>query len=106
RGTAIERSVPMIIITTSSSMRVKPRRSALRRLPVMVMHPVQPLAAGERVDVVDVVAWLRIIGRTRKAAQPPGIFPRHGAIRKERIARHAAQEVHHHLFLAGRILDA
>jgi len=35
-------SVPMIIITTSSSMSVKPRCSAVRQLPVMVMHPVQP----------------------------------------------------------------
>src|SRR5882762_3325978 len=96
----------MIIITTSSSMSVKPRCSAVRQLPVMVMHPVQPLAVGERVDVVDVFAGLRIIGRTRKAAQSPGIFPRHGAIRKERVAWHAAQEVHHYFLFARRILDA
>src|SRR5438477_1104802 len=96
----------MIIITTSSSISVKPRCSAVRPLPVMVMHPVQPLALGERVDVVDVLAGLRIVGRTRKAAQAPGIFPRHGAIRKERIARHAAQEVHHYFLLARLILDA
>src|SRR6266513_1169907 len=96
----------MIIITTSSSISVKPRCSAVRRLPVMVMHPVQPLARGERVDVVDVLAGLRIIGRTRKAAQPPGIFPRHGAVWKEWIARHAAQEVHHYFLFARLILNA
>src|SRR5256885_2295327 len=38
----------MIIITTSSSISVKPRCARRRQLPVMVMHPVQPLALGDQ----------------------------------------------------------
>src|SRR6266404_9673922 len=95
----------MIIITTSSSMSVKPRCSGVRPLPVMVMHPVQPLTLGERVHVVQVIPRLWIIGRTRVTAQSPALLRRRGAVRKERVARHAAQEIEHHLLLAGGVFD-
>src|SRR5436853_3636505 len=81
-------SVAMTAITTSSSIRVKPRR-----LPVMVGHSVEPGARRARVHVVDVLARLWIVGRARVGTQPPGVRGRRGRVRPERIARQASQEV-------------
>src|SRR5882724_838801 len=74
RGTAIVSNVPMIAITISSSISVKPTRRRLEALPVMVRNPVQPLARRQRVHVKDVVARLRIIGRALVTAQPPSLL--------------------------------
>src|ERR1700732_2833220 len=93
RGTAIVSSVPMMAITISSSIKVKPRAERRGALPVMIQDPVQSLARGERIHVVDVVARLRIIRRTRIAAQSPRPVRRHRPIGKERIAGKTAQEV-------------
>src|SRR6184192_708420 len=95
----------MISMTTSSSMRVKPRAARRGELPVMVVDSVQPHAMVERVHVVDVVPRLRIVGRARIAAQPPGLLRGHFAVREERVAGHAAHEVEHRLVRAGGVLD-
>src|SRR5947209_6564118 len=95
----------MISMTTSSSMRVKPRATRRGELPVMVVDSVQPHAVVERVHVVDIVPRLRIVGRARIAAQPPGLLSGHFAVREERIAGHAAHEVEHRLVRAGGVLD-
>src|SRR6059058_2242886 len=95
----------MISMTTSSSMRVKPRAARRGELPVMVVDFVQPHATVERVHVVDVVPRLRIVGRARVAAQPPGLLGGHFAVREERVAGHAAHEVEHRLVRAGEVLD-
>src|SRR5213082_3415876 len=95
----------MISMTTSSSMRVKPRAARRGELPVMVVDSVQPHPVVERVHVVDIVPRLRIVGRARIAAQPPGILTGHFAVREERIAGHAAHEVEHRLVRAGGVLD-
>src|SRR4030088_3043223 len=99
----------MIAITTSSSIRVKP--SWIRRLPisrspspVTVRNCVQALRRGQRVDIEDVVARLRIIRRTLEAAQPPGFLGSHGSVRKKRITRYPAQKVEVDFFLARLIL--
>src|SRR6202521_4257309 len=104
-------SVPMIAITISSSMSVKPRSGPQRRPRVMVSpgmigNPVQSLAGGQRIYVEDVITGLRVIRRTLVAAQPPGLVRRHRTVRKERIARHAAQEVQIDFLFARRVLDA
>src|SRR5204862_85697 len=95
----------MISMTTSSSMRVKPRAARRGELPVMVVDFVQPHAMVERVHVVDIVPRLRIVGRARVAAQPPGLLRGHFAVREERVAGHAAHEVEHRLVRAGGVLD-
>src|SRR5438445_5064902 len=95
----------MISMTTSSSMRVKPRAARRGELPVMVMGSVQPHAVVERIHVVDIVPRLRIVGRARIATQAPGLLSGHLAVREERIAGHAAHEVEHRLVRAGDVLD-
>src|SRR5260370_8738091 len=92
RGTAMVSNVPMMAITISSSINVKPRPERRGALPVMVQDPVQSLARRERVHVKDVVTRLRIIGRARVAAQSPRPLRRHRAVGKERIARKTAQK--------------
>src|SRR2546425_643791 len=106
RGTAIVSNVPMMAITISSSISVKPMTIRLGALPVMVRHPVQPLTGRQRVHVKDVVARLRIIGRALIAAQSPRPVRRYGSVRKKRIARNTTQEVHVDFLLARDILDA
>src|SRR6266513_1375528 len=96
----------MIIITTSSSISVKPPSPPVRALPIMVVDLVQPDALVERVDVVDIIARLRIVGRARVAAQPPALLRRHRTVGEERVARQSPQEVQHRLLLARRVLDA
>src|SRR5437667_6916937 len=95
----------MISMTTSSSMRVKPRATRRGELPVMVVDSVQPHAVVERIHVVDIVPRLRIVGRARIAAQAPGLLSGHFAVREQRIAGHAAHEVEHRLVRAGGVLD-
>src|ERR1700745_2855041 len=96
----------MIIITTSSSISVKPPAAPAVRLPIMVADSVQALAWTERVHVVDIVARLRIVGSTGVTAQSPSVLPRHGAVGKKRIARHAPQEGLHHFPFARHFFEA
>src|SRR5882757_4968087 len=95
----MESSAPMMSITTSNSISVKPPC----RLPVMIGNAVQSLAGGEGVDVEYVVARLRIPGRACVAAQPPGFLGCNVGVGKEGIARNPAQEVELHLLLAGGV---
>src|SRR3569833_523004 len=69
------RSVPMIAMTTSSSNRVKPRWCRID-LPLMVGQSVQAGLGRLRIDIVDIVAGLRIIRRAGVRSQPPGIRSR------------------------------
>src|SRR5258708_30783809 len=64
------KSTPMMVMTTSSSISVKP---AALRLPVMIDDSVQALALGQGVHVENIIAGLRIGGRTLGAALTPGI---------------------------------
>src|SRR5258708_39063242 len=64
------KSTPMMVMTTSSSISVKP---AALRLPVMIGDSVQALALRQGVHVENIIAGLRIGGRTLGAAQTPGI---------------------------------
>src|SRR5215472_1758516 len=109
-------NVPMIVITTSSSISVKPpvrRRCAPRsgwRLrmgsPVMIGHSIQALGVREGVDVVDVIARLRIGGRTLVTAQTPGVLAGRRGVREERIAGNASQEIHVRMVGVQRVLDS
>src|SRR5215472_12738779 len=92
----------MIAMTTSSSIKVKPRL----RSPLMVWHSVQPLGARERVDVVNVIARLRVVRCALVAAQTPGLLGRGRGIGKERVARQAAKKIEILLLLAGGVFDA
>src|ERR1700730_234299 len=96
-------STPMMVMTTSSSIRVNPR---LLTSPLPIGDSVQPLARCQGVHVEHVGSGLWIARRALVAAQTPGIGCRHGRVRIKRIARHMPQEIHHRLFLAGRILNA
>src|SRR6267142_587084 len=96
------KSTPMMVMTTSNSISVKPW--ALR-LPVMIGDPVQALALRQRVHVEDIIAGLRIGRRTLGAAQTPGIGRRGGRVGKERIPRHTPQKIHHHFLFALSVLD-
>src|SRR3954453_7575063 len=95
----MESSAPMMSITTSNSIKVKPRCC----LPVMIGNAVQSLAGGERVDVEYIGTRLRILGAARVAAQPPGFLGCKVGIGKEGIARNPAQEVELDLLLTGDI---
>src|SRR5882762_5603811 len=97
------RRTAMMLITTSSSISVKPRLGAL---PVMVGHPVEPLAQCQGVDIEDVVARLRVRGWTGVAAQAPGLGRRRRSVGIERIARNPAQKIDQLLVGAACILDA
>src|SRR5438477_12265493 len=94
-------STPMMVMTTSSSIKVKPR---LFTSPLAIDNSVQPLAGRHGVHVEHIVSGLRIAGRTLITAQPPGLRGRHRRVRKERIARHAPQKIYLSLFLAGRVV--
>src|SRR5260221_2860200 len=96
------KSTPMMVMTTSNSISVKP---AALRLPVMIGDPVQALALRQRVHVEDIIAGLRIGRRTLRAAQAPGIGRRGRGARGERIPRHPPQEIHHHLLFALDVLE-
>src|ERR1700692_1466426 len=78
----------------------------LPALPVMVGNSTQTLARGKRVDVEHIVTRLRIVGRTRITTQTPRLFRGHRSVRKQRIARNAAQEIQFDLLLARLILHA
>src|SRR5262249_46999252 len=60
----------------------------------------------KRVDVEDVIARLRLVRRTLIAAQAPGFLGWHRSVRKQGVARDAAQEVDLDLLLARLVLDA
>src|ERR1700686_4860723 len=92
----------MMLMTTSSSISVKPRRW---NLPIMVWHAVDPFAGGERIDVEDVVAGLRRIRGALVAAKPPAIGRSGRAIREKRIARNSPQKINHDVIVAAHILD-
>src|ERR1700722_2016948 len=95
-------STPMMVMTTSNSIRVKP---AARGLPLMVRNSVQSLALRQRVHIEDVVAGLRIRRWTLVRAQSPGIRRCDRAVGEERITRHASQKINHDLFFALNVLD-
>src|ERR1700730_9151087 len=100
-------STPMMLMTTSNSIKVKPRRRRkLAWLPLTIRYPVQSLALRQGVHIEHIVPRLRIRWRTLVTAQSPRIRRRHGGIGKHRIARHAPQEIHHDLFFALNVLDA
>src|SRR5258706_9664506 len=96
------KSTPMMVMTTSSSISVKP---AALRLPVMIANSFQALALGEGVHVENIIAGLRIGGRTLGAALTPGIGGPGRGVGKERIARHTPQKIHHHFLFTLSILD-
>src|ERR1700676_4414732 len=92
RGTAMVSSTPMMLMTTSSSIRVNPRRRGnLAGLPLTIRDPVQSLSLRQGIHIEHIVARLRIGWRTLVAAQSPGIRRGRGGIGKHRIARHAPQ---------------
>src|SRR5450631_730899 len=96
--------MPMMLITTSSSISVKPSRRL--PLPVMIGNSVDGLARCERIHIEHVVTRLWIVGRTLVAAQAPGIGRGRRSIRIKRIARDAPQEIDAHLLLALLVLDS
>src|SRR5690606_37678678 len=90
--------VAMIAITTSSSIRVKPRRSAggtrrVMRSPFLVGHAVEAGALGQRIHVVHVRALARRIRRAGVAAPAPGALGLDAGVGVQRVARQPAQEV-------------
>src|SRR5215213_1785098 len=87
----------MMVSTTISSTRVKPRDVFMS--PVLVGHAVQAARAAARENVVDVVARGRPVGGARVAAHAPFLAG-------QRIARHAAQEIDLLVLGALRILHA
>src|SRR6266542_3610903 len=69
----------MIVITTSSSSSVKPRWRFFFISPILVVRPVDRLAAREREHVVDVLATPRDrVGLVLVGAQAPLHLARHG----------------------------
>src|SRR5260221_8999764 len=100
-------STPMMLMTTSNSIKVNPRRRRnLAGLPLTIRYPVQSLALRQGIHVEHIVPRLRIRWRTPVAAQSPRIRRRHGGIGEHRIARHVPQEIHHDLLFALNVLDA
>src|ERR1700692_1190952 len=100
-------STPMMLMTTSNSIKVKPRRRRkLAWLPLTIRYPVQSLALRKGIHVEHIVPRLRIRWRTLVTAQSPRIRGRHGGIRKHRIAPDPAQGIHHDLLFALNVLDA
>src|ERR1700722_6540951 len=97
------RSTPMMVMTTSSSISVNP---AALGLPVMIGDSIQTLALRQGIHVEDVIAGLRIGGRTLGAAQTPGIGGRGRGVGKERIPWHTPQKIHHHFLFALNVLDS
>src|SRR4051794_6814611 len=94
----------MMLMTTSSSISVKPPR---RCLPVMVWHSIESLALAERMHVVHIVTGLRVIRRTGIASQAPGVVGGRRAVRKKRVTRKPAQKINQcRLVGFGRVLDA
>ena len=102
RGTAISSSVAMMAITTSSSISVNPRFT----LPITIWDSVDARSRRQRSHVEHVVSRLWISRRARITAQPPGRNRRRRGIRKERIARHAAQKVDARPVGIARVFDA
>src|SRR2546426_134640 len=86
-GTAMETRITMIVITTMSSTKVKPRRR--RRLPLCIRSSTGILIHGFAVDVKDTLAaptlTLRVV---LIAAHAPLGLP------GERVQRNAAEEAH------------
>src|SRR5258708_15780244 len=103
RGTAMVNSTPMMVMTTSNSISVKP---AAFRLPLMIHNPVQSLALRHRVHIENVVSGLRIRRWALITAQSPRIRRRNRGVRKKRVARHAPQKINHRFLFALLILDA
>src|SRR5688572_22161536 len=77
-----------------------------RGSPFAVRPAVDAVARGLRVDVEDVVAFLRLVRWACVAALAPRLCGCEGAVGCERIARDAPQEVHLLLLGALQILDA
>src|ERR1700736_964513 len=100
-------STPMMLMTTSSSIKVNPRRRRKSAgLPLTIRYPVQSLALCQGIYIEHIVPGLWIGWRTLVTAQPPRIRSGHGGVGKHRIARHAPQEIHHDLLFACNVLDA
>src|SRR5258705_12314333 len=95
-------STAMMLITTSSSIRVKPRG---RRLPVMVGHSVESLAGRERGDIEYIDTRLRLLGSARIAAQTPGGLGSGRTIRIKWIARQPAHEIDHDFVRTACVFD-
>src|SRR4029077_905087 len=70
-----------------------------------VGHAVQSLVRRQRVYVVYVIARLGVIGRTRVAAQAPGLLGGYRAIGEERVARDTAQGIQVQVIHTGEIAD-
>src|ERR1700675_118748 len=100
-------SSPMMVMTTSSSIRGNPRpRRPWAGLPITIRYPVQSLALRQGVHIEHIVPRLGIRRWALVTAQSPRIGSRHAGIGKHRIARHPPQEEHLDLFFALNVLDA
>src|SRR5512139_4212991 len=82
--------VPIMAMTTKSSIRVTPRLDFILSFPIG--HTVESLTGRVGVYVIDIGAFLRLVVVTLVAAFSPGLRCRGVAVRVERIARQAAQK--------------
>src|SRR3954454_13304826 len=98
----MDNRAPMISITTSSSISVKPAW----RSPVMVGNSVESLARIEGVDVEYVWAWLWVFRRALVATHAPGVFRGRAGVGVGRTPRPPPQEVQVEFFFAGDVLNA
>src|SRR4030081_3244644 len=96
-------SVAMMLITTMSSISVKPWS---RRLPLAIGNAIEARSFCISVDVENVIAGLRIVGRTLVASEAPRFGRGRGTVRKEGVARQMAHEINFCLVRIACIVHA